>query len=149
MKIAIANDHAGINLKPTLIKYLTEHGYEYCDFGTYTTDSCDYPDYALKASEAVASGECDRGILICGTGIGMSIAANKVKGIRCAHCHDVFSAKATRHHNDANMLAFGERVIGAGVMLEIVEAFLTTEFDGGRHQKRIDKITGIEDEYFK
>lgn len=149
MKLAIANDHAGINLKPALLKYLDEHGYEYVDYGTYTTDSCDYPDYALKASKAVASGECDKGILICGTGIGVSIVANKVKGIRCAHCHDVFSAKATRKHNDANMLAFGERVIGAGLMLEIVEAFLTTGFEGGRHIKRLDKITAIEEENFK
>lgn len=144
MKIAVANDHAGINLKPALVKYLNENGYEVCDFGTYTTDSCDYPDFGLKASQAVANKECDFGILICGTGIGMSMVANKVNGIRCAHCHDVFSAKATRMHNDANMIALGERVIGVGLMLEIVKAFLTTPFEGGRHQKRIDKITEIE-----
>ena len=149
MKIAIANDHAGINLKPALIKYLEEHGYEYKDFGTYTKDSCNYAEYGQKAAEAVAEGKCDRGILICGTGIGMSIVANKVPKIRCAHCHDVFSAKATRKHNDANMLAFGERVIGAGLMLEIVEAFLTTEFEGGRHIARIAKITEVENKYSK
>ena len=111
--------------------------------------SCDYPDFALSAAEAVANGTCDRGVVICGTGIGVSIAANKVKGIRCAHCHDTYSAKYTRLHNDANMLAFGQRVIGEGLMLEILETFLTTGFEGGRHQKRIDKITAIENKYFK
>ena len=121
MKIAIGCDHAGINLKPVLIKYLEEKGYEYTDFGTYTKDSCNYAEYGAKVAEAVASGEYDRGILICGTGIGMSIVANKVPGIRCAHCHDSFSARATRMHNDANVIAFGERCIGAGVMLDIVE----------------------------
>lgn len=113
MKIAIGCDHAGINLKPVLIKYLEEKGYEFYDFGTYTKDSCNYAEYGAKVAEAVASGEYDRGILICGTGIGMSIVANKVPGIRCAHCHDSFSARATRMHNDANVIAFGERCIGA------------------------------------
>lgn len=115
--------------------------------GTDGTQSVDYPDYALPAAECVARGECDFGILICGTGIGMSIAANKVNGIRCALCHDVFSAKATRNHNDANMIAFGARVIGAGLMLEIVDAFLHASFDGGRHVARIEKIRGIERKY--
>lgn len=149
MKIAIGCDHAGINLKPALIKYLEENGYEYTDFGTYTTDSCNYAEYGEKVAEAVAFGGYDRGILICGTGIGISIAANKVPNIRCAHCHDVFSAKATRMHNDANVIAFGERVIGVGLMIEIVKAFLTTEFEGGRHLARINKITEIEKKYSK
>ena len=149
MKIAIGFDHAGINLKPVLIDYLEKHGYEYKDFGTYTKESCNYAEYGAAVAEAVASGEFDRGILICGTGIGMSIVANKVKGIRCAHCHDSFSARATRMHNDANVIAFGERCIGAGVMLDIVEAFLTTGFEGGRHLARIAKIKEIEDKYSK
>lgn len=149
MKIAIGCDHAGINLKPVLIKYLEEKGYEFYDFGTYTKDSCNYAEYGAKVAEAVASGEYDRGILICGTGIGMSIVANKVPGIRCAHCHDSFSARATRMHNDANVIAFGERCIGVGIMLDIVEAFLTTEFEGGRHLARIAKITEVEKKYSK
>ena len=147
MKIAIGCDHAGINLKPVLIDYLEKHGYEYKDFGTYTKESCNYAEYGAAVAEAVASGEFDRGILICGTGIGMSIVANKVKGIRCAHCHDSFSARATRMHNDANVIAFGERCIGAGVMLDIVEAFLNPGFEGGRHLARIAKIKEIEDKY--
>ena len=149
MKIAIGCDHAGINLKPALVKYLEENGYEYTDFGTYSKESCNYAEYGEKVAEAVAFGGYDRGILICGTGIGISIAANKVPGIRCAHCHDVFSAKATRQHNDANVISFGERVIGVGLMLEIVKAFLTTEFEGGRHCARIQKISEIEKKYSK
>ena len=149
MKIAIGNDHAGINLKPILVDYLQKKGYEICDFGTYTKESCNYAEFGQKVAEAVAFGDCDRGILICGTGIGMSIVANKVPGIRCAHCHDVFSAKATRQHNDANVIAFGERIIGAGIMLDIVEAFLTTEFEGGRHVARIDTIKSVEKKYSK
>ncbi len=147
MKIAIGCDHAGIGLKPVLLDYLEKNGYEYEDFGTFTKDSCNYAEYGQKVAEAVAEGRFDRGILICGTGIGMSIVANKVPGIRCAHCHDVFSAKATRKHNDANVIAFGERVIGAGLMLDIVEAFLTTDFEGGRHAARIAKITEVEQKY--
>ena len=149
MKLAIACDHGGLDLKRTAVDYLHTHGYEVIDFGTNEACSCDYPDFALPAAEAVANGTCDRGVVICGTGIGVSIAANKVKGIRCAHCHDTYSAKYTRLHNDANMLAFGQRVIGEGLMLEILETFLTTGFEGGRHQKRIDKITAIENKYFK
>lgn len=149
MKIAVACDHGGMNLKASLLRYLEEKGYEYHDFGTYTKDSCDYPDYGMKAAEAVASGEYDRGIVICSTGIGISIAANKVPGIRCAHCHDTYCAKYTRLHNNANMLAFGEKCLGEGMMLEIVELFLTTEFEGGRHQRRVDKITAIEQKYSK
>ena len=150
MKIAIGCDHGGINLKPVLVDYLNKKGVEFKDFGTFTKDSCDYNDYAEKVANAVAGGEYDYGILICGTGIGMSIVANKVKGVRCAHCHDVFSAKMTKLHNDANVLAFGERVIGAGLMLEIVDAFIHTEFSGDeRHVRRVEKIKALENENFK
>lgn len=150
MKIAIGCDHGGINLKPVLVDYLTKKGYEFKDFGTFTKESCDYNDYAEQVATAVSRGEFDRGILICGTGIGMSIVANKVKGVRCAHCHDVFSAKMTRLHNDANVIAMGERVIGAGLMLEIIEAFLTTDFSGDeRHVRRVEKIKALENKNFK
>ncbi|HIY96643.1 MAG TPA: ribose 5-phosphate isomerase B [Candidatus Borkfalkia excrementigallinarum] len=149
LKIAVACDHGGLALKKVLVNYLEEKGYTIDDFGTCSEESCDYPDFALPAAEAVACGKCERGILICSTGIGISIAANKVRGIRCAHCHDTYSAKYTRLHNDANMLAFGQKVIGEGLMLEIVDMFLNTEFEGGRHQRRIDKISAIEDKYFK
>ena len=150
MKIAIGCDHGGFNLKEPLIKYLENKGYEYKDFGTFSDKSTDYIDYAVPVCEAVVNKECDYGILICGTGIGMSISANKVKGIRCGHCHDVFSAKMTRAHNDANVLAFGERVIGAGLMLEIVDAFLTTPFSfEERHVNRINKIKELEEKNFK
>lgn len=147
MKIAVACDHGGLALKQVLLDYLQKNGYEVCDFGTNTADSCDYPDHAMPAAEAVARGECERGILICSTGIGISIAANKVRGIRCAHCHDTYSAKYTRLHNDANMIAFGQKIIGDGLMLEIVDTFLHTEFEGGRHQRRVDKISAIEEKY--
>lgn len=149
MKIAVACDHGGLVLKNVLLRYLAQNGYDMVDFGTDCTDSCDYPDFALPAAEAVASGECERGILVCSTGIGISIAANKVPGIRCAHCHDTYSAKYTRLHNDANMLAFGQKIIGEGLMLEIVETFLNTPFEGGRHQRRVDKISAIESKYSK
>ena len=150
MKIAVACDHGGLELKKVLLKYLEEHGYAYKDFGSYTSESCDYPDIILPAAEAVAAGEFDRGIVICSTGIGVSIVANKVRGIRCAHCHDTYSAKYTRMHNNANMLAFGQKIIGEGLMLEIVEIFLTTEFEvGGRHERRVDKISKIEEKYYK
>lgn len=149
MKIAVANDHGGLNLKRALLKYFDEKGIEYLNLGTDTAESVDYPEYALKAAETVASGGADYGIVICGTGIGVSIVANKVPGIRCGHCHDTFSAKMTRMHNDANMLAFGERVIGEGLMIEIVEAFLGAEFLGGRHQRRVDEIKAIEEKYLK
>lgn len=140
MKVAIASDHGGVILKRAVVDYLTEKNIEFTDFGPETTDSVDYPDYAKPVSEKVASGEYDKGILICGTGIGMSIAANKVKGIRCALVHDTFSAKATRAHNDSNILAMGERVVGQGLALEIVDTWLNTQFEGGRHERRIDKI---------
>ena len=149
MKIAIACDHGGLNLKNEVKKYLAENGYEVKDFGTDSTASCDYPDYALPAAEAVANGECERGIVICSTGIGVSIVANKVPGVRCAHCHDSYCAEFTRLHNNSNMLALGEKVVGAGYALKIVDTFLKTEFEGGRHQRRVDKITEIEKKYSK
>lgn len=139
--IGLGCDHGGLELKNLVKAFLEEHGIECKDFGTYTSESCDYPIYAKKVANAVVSGECDKGILICGTGIGISIAANKVKGIRAALCHDVFSAKATREHNDANILAMGARVIGPGPALEIVKAFLETDFSNDlRHIRRINMI---------
>ncbi|MDE6585979.1 MAG: ribose 5-phosphate isomerase B [Clostridia bacterium] len=149
MKIAIACDHGGLNLKNKVIAHLTENGYEVVNFGTDTYDSCDYPDYALPAAEAVASGKCDKGILICSTGVGVSIAANKVPGVRCAHCHDTYCAEFTRLHNNANMLALGEKVVGEGYALKIVDTFLHTEFEGGRHERRVNKIADIEKKYSK
>ena len=150
MKIAVACDHGGLNLKRTLIAYLQKCGHQVCDYGTNTFDSCDYPDFAVLAAEAVANGECERGIVVCSSGIGVSIVANKVPGIRCAHCHDVSCAKYTRYHNDANMIAFGEKVVGPGMMEEIVNAFLTCEYEGGeRHDRRIAKIKEIEKKYNK
>ena len=128
--IALGSDHGGYGLKQEIIKYLEEKGIEYKDYGCYDESPCDYPVFGKKAARAVASGECEKGILICGTGIGISIAANKIKGIRAALCHDVFSAKATREHNDANMLAMGARVVGPGLAVMIVDTFLNTEFSG-------------------
>lgn len=147
MKVAIASDHGGVKLRKEIMNLLDEMGIEYQDFGPNGEASVDYPDYALPVAEKVAKGEFDRGILICGTGIGMSIAANKVKGIRCALVHDVFSAKATRQHNDSNVLAMGERVIGPGLARAIVETWLTTKFEGGRHERRVCKINDIENKY--
>ena len=144
MKIAISSDHGGNNLRKEIISLLDELNINYVDFGPKSNDSVDYPDHATPVSEGVARGEFDRGILICGTGIGMSIAANKVKGIRCALVHDVFSAKATRCHNDSNILAMGERVIGPGLAIEIVKTWLNTDFEGGRHLRRIEKVTELE-----
>lgn len=144
--IAIGCDHGGFELKKQIIKHLEEMGYEIKDFGCYSTESVDYPDYAYPVAEAVANGSAEKGILICGTGIGMSIAANKVKGIRCALCHDCFSAHATREHNDSNVLAMGARVIGTGLAIDIVDTWLKTEFSGGRHINRINKITDIEND---
>lgn len=139
--IALGSDHGGYGLKQEIIRYLEEKGIEYKDYGCYDERPCDYPVYGKKAAQAVASGECEKGILICGTGIGISIAANKVKGIRAALCHDVFSAKATREHNDANMLAMGARVVGPGLALMIVDTFLNTGFSHAeRHQNRIDQL---------
>ncbi len=145
MKVIITGDHAGMTLRNEVKRVLEELGHEYVDVGADCTNSVDYPDYAFPAAKRVASGEFDRGIFVCGTGIGISISANKVKGIRCAIVHDVFSAKATRQHNDANVLAMGERVIGPGLANEIVRTWLTTEFEGGRHANRIGKITEFEE----
>ncbi|MBQ4609293.1 MAG: ribose 5-phosphate isomerase B [Clostridia bacterium] len=142
--IALGSDHAGLPLKKEIIALLEEMGLAYKDYGTYTTDSCDYAQFAQRAAKAVAAGECDRGILVCGTGIGISMAANKVRGIRCACCSDCYSAKMTRKHNDANMIAMGARVVGVDLGRMIAETFLTTEFEGGRHQRRIDQIMAIE-----
>ncbi len=135
--IAIGCDHGGYNLKQSVMQYLEENGIEYKDFGTYTVDSCDYPVFADKVCEAVTSGECEKGILICGTGIGMSMAANKHKGIRAAVCSDAFSAEFTRLHNDANIMCMGERTIGHGLALKLVEIFLNAPFEGGKHLRRI------------
>lgn len=150
MKIAVACDHGGLNLKKAMIAYVEKLGHEVKDFGTHDNSSCDYPDFACAAAEAVASGECERGIVVCSSGIGVSIVANKVPGIRCAHCHDLYCAKYTRLHNDANMIAFGEKVLGEGMMQEIVYTFLNTEYEGGeRHDRRIAKIKAIEEKYCK
>ena len=124
--------------------YLNENGFDYKDFGTHSTESCDYPEIAIKAAHAVSSGECGRGVFICGTGIGMSIVANKVSGIRAACCGDCFTAEMTRRHNDANVLTLGARVIGEGLALKIVEVFLNTGFDGGRHKRRVDMINALD-----
>ncbi|MGG0645023.1 ribose 5-phosphate isomerase B [Sporosarcina gallistercoris] len=144
MKLAISSDHGGNNLRHEIKQLLTELNIEFEDFGPESGQSVDYPDYAAAVTKGVASGEFDKGILICGTGIGMSIAANKVNGIRCALVHDVFSAKATRGHNDSNVLAMGERVIGPGLAREIVQTWLETPFEGGRHERRIEKLMNLE-----
>ncbi|MDY4560605.1 ribose 5-phosphate isomerase B [Peptostreptococcus porci] len=144
MKIALACDHGGLNLKNAIKNHLEKKGYEVLDFGTDTTDSVDYPDFAYKAAKSVVDKESECGILVCGTGIGIGIAANKVKGIRCATLGDTFSARMTKAHNDANMIALGERVTGIGLGLDIVDAYLNSSFEGGRHQSRVDKITEIE-----
>ncbi len=142
--IALACDHAAVGMKKEIIKLLDEMGLTYKDFGTYTEESCAYPVFAARAARAVASGECDRGIVICGTGIGISIAANKVRGIRCGLCSDPLSAELTRRHNDANMLAFGARIVGVELAKAIVRTFLTTEYEGGRHQARVDMLAKLE-----
>ena len=142
--IAIGSDHGGYLLKEEIKKHLKEKGYEFKDFGTDSTASCDYPVYAEKVCHAVQSGECEKGILICGTGIGMSMCANKCKGIRAAVCGDHFSAEFTRKHNNANVLCLGARVIGAGVAMQLVDIFLTTEYEGGRHEKRVEMMMQLE-----
>lgn len=144
MKIAIGSDHGGFSVKEIAKPHLEKLGYEVIDFGTNTPDSCHYPIYAEKVARAVAAGEVDRGILICGTGIGMSIAANKIPGIRAAAVSDCFTAKATRQHNDSNILCLGERTVGPGLALMLMEIFLATEFEGGRHQTRVDMISALE-----
>jgi ribose 5-phosphate isomerase B len=144
MKIAIGSDHGGLELKEKVVKFLQERGFEVFDYGTKNSDSVDYPDYAFKVGEAVVKGDQRRGILICGTGIGISIAANKVKGVRAALCHDVFTAKMAREHNDSNVLALGGRVLKEELALDILETWLNTNFEGGRHQNRVKKITDYE-----
>ena len=142
--IAIGSDHGGVELKAEICELLKKLGLEYKDFGTYSKESTDYPIYGEAVCRAITSGECDRGILVCGTGIGMSMAANKVSGIRAALCGDCYSAELTRLHNDANVLCLGARVLGTGLALKIIETFLNTSFEGGRHAQRIGMFAGIE-----
>ena len=145
MKIAIGCDHGALELKNTVKAHLEKQGHQVQDFGTHTLDSCDYPDFAAAAARAVANGECERGIVLCTTGIGVSIAANKIKGIRCALLSDVVSARLTREHNDTNMMAIGAGVVGTMLALEIVDTWVGTEFSNQeRHQRRIDKVMGLE-----
>ena len=144
MKIAIGCDHGGYLLKQDILIWLEEHNIDFEDVGCYSTESVDYPMYGEKVGRMVASGQCDKGIVICTTGIGISISANKVKGIRAALCSDCYSAEMTRRHNDANILAMGARVLGPGLALKIVDTFLNTEFEGGRHARRIALISDIE-----
>lgn len=147
MKVAIGSDHGGFALKEQIVVHLKEKGYEVEDFGTHTTDSCDYPDYGVLAAKAVADGTCDKGIVVCTTGIGISMAANKIKGIRCGLCHDVTTARLTREHNDANVLALGGGFIAPFLGLEMVDVFLTTPFSNEeKHIRRIDKVMRIEGE---
>ncbi len=143
--IILACDHAALDLKKKVISHLEGLGYATIDVGTHTTDSCAYPEYASAACQKIQAGEAQLGILICGTGIGMGMAANKHRGIRAAICSDTFSASATRLHNDANVLCFGARVVGEGLALQLVDAFIGTEYEGGRHQSRVDMLTAIED----
>ena len=142
--IALACDHGALELKEAIKAHLDAKGLAYKDFGTYTKDSCDYPDFGAAAARAVASGECEKGIVCCTTGIGISIAANKIKGVRCALLHDHMSARLTRQHNDANMMALGAAVTPPMMALELVDIFLNTEFEGGRHQRRVDKLSALE-----
>jgi len=144
MKISMGCDHGGFGLKEEIKAFLIEQGHEVEDCGCYGKDSCDYPDFGEAAARAVAEGKCERGIVICTTGIGISISANKVKGIRCALCSEPWSAEMTRRHNDSNMLAMGAGVVGPNLARQIVTAFLNNEFEGGRHQRRVDKMMEIE-----
>ena len=145
MKIAVGCDHGALDLKNTVVAHLTAKGYEVQDFGTYTKDSCDYPDFAAAAAKAVAAGECDKGIVLCTTGIGVSITANKIHGIRCALLSDLMSARLTREHNDTNVMALGAGVVGQMLALEIVDTWVGTEFSHNeRHQRRIDKVMALE-----
>ena len=146
MKIAIGCDHGALDLKNKVIAHLTAKGYEVVNFGTDTLDSCDYPDFAAAAAKAVANGECDKGIVLCTTGIGVSITANKIDGIRCALLSDVMSARMTREHNDTNVMAIGAGVVGQMLALEIIDTWLGAEYEGGRHQRRIDKMMALENE---
>jgi len=143
--LALASDHAGLELKAAIQKYLESENIPYQDFGTYTNESCSYPEYALKAADAVASGACEKGILLCGTGVGIGIAANKVKGIRCVNCSEPYSARLSRQHNNTNMLSLGARVVGEGLALTIVREWLSADFEGDRHEIRISQIAQIEE----
>ena len=140
MNISLACDHGGVELKEAIKAHLKKRGFTCRDFGTFSTESCDYPDFARPAAEAVASGECERGILVCTTGIGMSITANKVRGVRCALLHDPVSARLTREHNDANVLCFGARVIGEGLACDLADIFVSTEYMGGKHARRVQML---------
>lgn len=142
LRIAIGSDHAGFSLKHVLMGLLTELGHSYEDYGCYDTSAADYPDVGRPVAEAVSQGKCDHGILVCGTGIGMSIVANKVHGIRAGLCHDTFSARRAREHNDANILCLGEAVVGHGIARDVVTTYLASEFAGGRHARRVGKIEG-------
>ena len=144
MKIAIGNDHGGVEMKNHLVAWLNDHGYEVVNFGTDEPVSTDYPIFAERVAKAVVAGECDRGILICGTGIGISISANKIHGVRCALCPEPVSASLSRRHNDANIVAMGARTIGLVMAEEIVKTFLTTDFEGGRHARRVNKIMALD-----
>ncbi len=143
--IALACDHSALELKEAIKAHLDAKGLAYKDFGTYTKDSCDYPDFGAAAARAVASGECEKGIVCCTTGIGISIAANKIKGVRCALLHDHMSARLTRQHNDANMMALGAAITPPKMAMEIIDIFLNTAFEGGRHQRRVDKLAALEE----
>ncbi|HJD02015.1 MAG TPA: ribose 5-phosphate isomerase B [Candidatus Mediterraneibacter excrementavium] len=145
MKIGIGNDHSALELKAEIIGFLKEKGHEVIDYGTNSTESCDYPVYGEKVARAVVSGEVEQGILICGTGLGISLAANKVRGIRAAVCSEPYTARMARQHNNCNILAFGARVVGAELAKMIVDTWLSTEFEGGRHQRRVDMIMAIEE----
>ncbi len=149
MKIALGSDHGGLNLKNAIKTHLADKGIDVVDMGTHTTDSCDYPVIGQAVAEEVAAGNVDCGILVCGTGIGISLAANKVPGIRAAVVSDCFSAEMTKAHNNANILALGERVVGIGLGLKIVDTYLATEFEGGRHERRVNLITEVEAKYNK
>ena len=147
MKIALGSDHGGYALKCDIIQLLEKLGHEYKDFGCYSTESCDYPDFGAAAARAVASGQCEKGVVICTTGIGISMTANKVKGIRCALCGDPLSASLTRRHNNANMLAMGAGIVGKNLAENIVDTFLNTQFEGGRHERRVNALMAIENDW--
>lgn len=144
--IAVGSDHAGYHLKQAIMRHLDELGLAYKDYGTYTTESCHYPTFGKAVGVAVASGEAEKGILVCGSGVGISISANKVKGVRAVCCSDTYSARFSRMHNDTNIIAVGERIVGEGLALDIIDAWLNTEFEGGRHAQRVQMITEIENE---
>ena len=146
MKIGIGNDHAAVDMKFEIVKYLEEAGYEVINYGTDTHESCDYPEYGAKVARAVASGELDRGILICVTGVGISLAANKIRGIRAVVCSEPSTARLSRMHNDTNVLAFGARIVGVETAKDIVDAWLGADFEGGRHQRRVDMLMKLEEE---